>query len=337
MAFDSKPARVPPPFAVASAPLGWVRDPKLRVRMDEFGKDRDLRGLTAAVVDLSRAIKAPKLPAAVAYGGYRDEAQTYAASFVKVGIMLAAYRLREQVREAATKLNIADIKALASDVQKDWLPLIEREAQGRPAKFPNFGEIFEPGVDARKTDFGGEFSHQIDLMVEGVGKNSAAAFCTERLGFAYINGVLRTEGLLEGHFGRSDLKGMSLSLDYGGHLWAGKEGATTVQGATAKSMAAFFTALYTRQLVSIQASNDMIGHLSVANSWFKAGLKENRRKHIDTIAKIGVDGTFSEGAIIDRPGDLKPIRYVAAVMGAPNFEILWSAIVLIDSIIEDRF
>ena len=337
MAFDSKPARVPPPFAVAPALLGWVRDRKLQVRLDEFGKQQDLRGLTAAVVDLSSAIKAPKMPAAVAYGGYRDEAQTYAASFVKVGIMLAAYRLREQVREAATKLSITDITALASDLQKDWLPLIAQEAQGRPAKFPTFSEIFDPGTDARKTDFGSEFSHHIDLMVEGVGKNSAAAFCTERLGFAYINGVLRTEGLLEGHFGRSDLKGISLSLDYGGHFWAGKEGAATVQGATAKAMAAFFTALYTRQLVSIAASEDMIGHLSVANSWFKAGLIENRRKHLQTIAKIGVDGTFSEGAIIERPGDLKYIRYVAAVMGAPNFEILWNAIVRIDSIIEDRF
>src|SRR5262245_43724048 len=122
MAFDSKPARVPPPFAVAPALLGWVRDRKMQVRMAEFGKQQDLRGLTAAVVDLSSAIKAPKMPAAVAYGGYRDEAQTYAASFVKVGIMLAAYRLREQAREAATKLNITDIKALASDLQKDWLP-----------------------------------------------------------------------------------------------------------------------------------------------------------------------------------------------------------------------
>jgi hypothetical protein len=337
MAFDSKPARVPPPFAVAPAMLGWVRDRKLQVRLDEFGKARELRGLTAAVVDLSSAIKAPKLPAAVAYGGYRDEAQTYAASFVKVGIMLAAYRLREQVREAAIKLSIADIKALASDLQGDWLPLIAQEAQGRPVKFPSFGEIFEPGVDARKTDFGSEFSHQIDLMVEGVGKNSAAAFCTERLGFAYINGVLRTEGLLEGHFGRSDLKGISLSLDYGGHFWAGKEGGAAGQGATAKAMAAFFTALYTRQLVSIGASDDMIGHLSVANSWFKAGLVENRRKHLHTISKIGVDGTFSEGAIIERPGDLKYMRYVAAVMGAPNFEILWEAIVKIDSIIDDRF
>jgi hypothetical protein len=31
------------------------------------------------------------------------------------------------------------------------------------------------------------------------------------------------------------------------------------------------------------------------------------------------------------------MRYVAAVMGAPNFEILWEAIVKIDSIIDDRF
>jgi hypothetical protein len=337
MAFDSKPARVPPPFAVAPAMLGWVRDRKLQLRLDEFAKEPKLRNLTAAVVDLSGAVQAPKLPAAVAYGGYRDEAQTYAASFVKAGIMLAAYRLREQVLEAADKLGIADLKGLASELQKEWLPLITEEAQGRPVKFPAIEQIFEPSVDARKTGFSADFSHQIDLMVEGVGKNSAAAFCAERLGFAYINGVLRTEGLLEGHFGRRDLKGISLSLDYGGHFWAGKEGGAAGQGATAKAMAAFFTALHTHNLVSKNASDDMMGHLSVATSWFKAGLLENQRKHVRTIGKIGVDGTFSEGAIIERPGDLKYIRYVAAVMGAPNFEILWQAIVKLDAIIEDRF
>src|SRR4029453_12593554 len=131
MAFDSKPARVPPPFAVAPAMLGWVRDRKLQLRLDEFAKEPKLRNLTAAGVDLSGAVQAPKLPAAVAYGGYRDEAQTYAASFVKAGIMLAAYRLREQVLEAADKLGIADLKGLASELQKEWLLLITAGAEAR--------------------------------------------------------------------------------------------------------------------------------------------------------------------------------------------------------------
>ena len=64
MAFDSKPARVPSPFAVAPALLGWRRDPKLQARLAEFAKEPKLRNLTAAVVDLSSATQAPNLPAA---------------------------------------------------------------------------------------------------------------------------------------------------------------------------------------------------------------------------------------------------------------------------------
>ena len=54
------------------------------------------------------------------------------------------------------------------------------------------------------------------------------------------------------------------------------------------------------------------------------------------ISKIGVDGTFSEGAIVHHSAGPKMLRYVAAVIGAPDFVVLGQAFVKIDSIIAAR-
>ena len=52
--------------------------------------------------------------------------------------------------------------------------------------------------------------------------------------------------------------------------------------------------------------------------------------------KIGVAGTYSEGTVIERQAEAVFFRYAAAVLGAPTPEILWQAIVSIDSLMEVR-
>lgn len=331
MTFDSKLVLAPSPFAVAPVMLGWVYDRQLQRTLHVLMDDPQLRQLGIAVVDLTHHASAPSLPSPARYAGFGDDRQIFVGSLPKIAIMLAAYRLREQVREAAVRLGLVDAKALFPELVKAWTPQIVRAAQGRSAAFPRLKEIFDTSGNARDIQFSNDFDHEIILMIEGVGKNSAAAYCAQRLGFAYINGVLKAEGLQGGRLG----KGLSFALDYGGNIWSAGLGGPTVQGATAKAVAAFLTALQTRNLVSETASNEMYDHMLLASSWFKAGLAEKGRAPLRTIAKIGVFGGYSEGAIIERHAG-KFFRYAAVVLGAPNYEVLWRAVVNLDILMQGK-
>ena len=330
MAFDSKLVLTPPPFAVAPVQLDWFYDLKLQARLRQQMDQSGMQKLGVAMVDLTR-----NKGRAISYAGYNDERQTFAGSLPKIVVMLAAFRLREQVREAAKALGIGDAKKLFAELAKAWGPLISREAQGRTASFPRLDQIFHMEMDPRKIGFGPEFLFQMDRAIEGVGSNDGAAFCTQQMGFAYVNGVLQWEGFQHGRMGHKGFKGLSLSLDYGGHSWA-SDGGATAQGATAKAVAAFLTALQARRLVTKEASEEMIARMMNAVSWFKSGLVSANRKPGTMFKKIGVAGTYSEGAVIERQAEAVFFRYAAAVLGAPTPELLWQAIVNIDSLMEAR-
>jgi hypothetical protein len=329
VAFDSKFVLTPPPFAVAPVQLDWFYDLKLQARLRQQMDQSGMQKLGIAMVDLTRGGGR-----AISYAGYNDERQTFAGSLPKIVIMLAAFRLREQVREAAQALGIVEPKKLFAELAKAWGPLISREASGRTASFPRLDQIFHTDMDPRKIDFSPEFLFQMDRTIEGVGSNAGAAFCTRLMGFAYINGVLQWEGFQFGRMGHTGFKGLSLSLDYGGHSWA-SDGGATAQGATAKAVAAFLTALQARRLVSKDASDEMIARMMNAVSWFKSGLVSANRRPGTMFKKIGVAGTYSEGAVIERQ-EAVFFRYAAAVLGAPTPELLWQAIVNIDSLMEAR-
>jgi hypothetical protein len=164
-------------------------------------------------------------------------------------------------------------------LEKAWPPLIAKEANGRPVAFPKLRKIFavDGFGDAKEIQFSDDFEHHIAAMIEGVGKNSAAAYCVDKLGFAYINGVLQWEGLQFGKLGQRGFRGLSLSLDYGGNSWGSGDGGAIAQGATAKAVAAFLTALENRNLVSKDASDGMTGHMLLASSWMKSGLTSKGR------------------------------------------------------------
>jgi hypothetical protein len=331
MAFDSRYVRTPSPFAFRPVVLGWFYDLALQGRLKAHFDGMGMQNLAVAMVDLTGASNRK-----MSYAGYNDERQTFAGSLPKIVIMLAAYRLREQVRMAAKDLGIGDAKKLFPELEKAWTPLITNEAFGRPAAFPKLDKIFEMQIDARKADFSPEFQWQLDRAIEGIGSNEGAAYCAKQLGFAYINGVLQWEGLQEGKMGQKGFKGLSLALDYGGTAW-GQDGGAVAQGATAKAVVAFMTALYNRQLVSKEASEAMLARMKLATSWFEMGLTAARRRPLQIYKKVGLYGGWSEGAIIETRPDILFFRYAAAVIAAPTIGHLGDAIVGIDRLMEGRY
>lgn len=333
--FSSEYVATPSPFAVQPVERGWIRNGSLQSQVKTLFDGPEFSHVGVALVDLTHRSADPATVARVNYAGLRDDRQIFVGSLPKIAVMLAAYRLREQVREAAARLNLSEPGALFPKLEKAWMPLLRKEANGRPVVFPKLRQIFavDGFGDAREIQFSDDFDRHIALMTEGVGKNSAAAYCVDKLGFAYINGVLQWEGLQSGVPGRSGFRGLSLTLDYGGNSWGGGDGGAVAQGATAAAVAAFLTALENRNLVSEQASDEMTDHMLAASSWMRSGLVARGRTPSRIYAKIGVFGTYSEGAVIERvSGGAGLRRYAAVVLGAANFELLERAAVNLDII-----
>jgi hypothetical protein len=330
--FSSAYVAIPSPFATRPVEIGWIPNRSMQSQLKTlFG---ELQHLGIVLVDLTHRSADPNVIKAASYAGLREDDQIFAGSLPKIAIMLAAYRLREQVREAAGRLGLSEPGALFPQLEKAWPPLIAKEANGRPVVFPKLRKIFavDGFGDAKEIQFSDDFDHHITAMIEGVGKNEAAASCVDRLGFAYINGVLQWEGLQSGKIGQRGFRGLSLSLDYGGNSWGGGDGGAVAQGATAKAVAAFLTALENQNLVSKDASIEMTSHMLAASSWMKSGLASKGRMPSSIYAKIGVFGTYSEGAVIERIGGSGIRRYAAVVLGAANFEVLEKAAVNLDII-----
>ncbi|MGH6928938.1 MAG: hypothetical protein ACREEV_11515, partial [Dongiaceae bacterium] len=64
-----------------------------------------------------------------------------------------------------------------------------------------------------------------------------------------------------------------------------------------------------------------------------SGLASKGRTPSSIYAKIGVFGTYSEGAVIEQfSGGAGLRRYAAVVLGAANFEVLEKAVVNLDII-----
>jgi len=324
---------VPSPFAVRPVEIGWVPNRSLQSQVKTLFDEPRFRHLGIVLVDLTHRSTNPSSPATVNYAGLREDDQIFCGSLPKIAVMLAAFRLREQVREAAVRLNLSEPGALFPQLEKAWTPLIAKEANGRAVAFPKLRKIFAADgfEDAKDIDFSDDYYNHQAAMIEGVGKNSAAAYCVDKLGFAYINGVLQWEGLQSGRPGRKDFRGLSLTLDYAKNSWGG-DGGAVAQGATAKAVGAFFTALENRSLVSQAASNSMITHMSVASSWMRQGLVDAKRTPSSIYAKIGVFGTYSEGAVIEQVGSSGLRRYAAVVLGAADYTVLDKAIVNLDII-----
>jgi hypothetical protein len=77
----------------------------------------------------------------------------------------------------------------------------------------------------------------------------------------------------------------------------------------------------------------MIAHMTAASSWMRQGLVDAKRTPTSIYAKIGVFGTYSEGAVIEQvSGGSGLRRYAAVVLGAADYTVLDRAIVNLDII-----
>ena len=241
---------LPPPFPDAPKTLTFVHDERLEACLRDFRSSPAARHLSFALVDLTTVMEGSQFKGPFAYAALRDDKRYYVASLAKIAIILAAYRLRRSVADAANVSQAADAKTLFADIATAWRGPINKLFSGPADDFPKLNRIFDvsgpPG--GRTIRFTDKFWKQLVGIVQN--SNRAAADCISDIGFNFINGTLVKEGLVD-----EKKQGLWLGGSYSATTWESTK--YRMHGATALSVARFFTLLHTGQLVDHEASRNM--------------------------------------------------------------------------------
>jgi len=300
--------------------------------IDDLQGDKRFAKMAVAIIDLTLRTRRPDGVGWITFAGWNMYEERFAASLVKIAAMFAAFRLRENLRNAAAQVDAKNGKDLFKAIIADWKPIVETAIKAARKDFPNLDLIFEadgsPG--AWKINFTPAFLKHMKDMI-GHSNNLSAAFCIDAIGFQYLNGALAAEGLFSGQFG-----GLWLGGNYHGRNWEVEPiNRKTHMGATAKAVAAFLTLLEDSRLVSPDASKEMRRIMRLAGSWFEEGLSKANppRTTSDAYAKVGLLGTYHDCAVITRSTQGRTIRYAAVGLGAPSAEVLRQLIVKLDDYI----
>src|SRR5262245_53587438 len=123
-------AALPEPFPVAPPPNpGFAASPTLQALLeDKIKKSKTpnaFKHMSFALVDLTRASSTPGKASSMDYAGINDEKEQRAFSLAKIGVMFAAFRLRERVRAAASGLAAKDAGDLFQQLSAGWQRKIE--------------------------------------------------------------------------------------------------------------------------------------------------------------------------------------------------------------------
>src|SRR5258706_5162597 len=285
---------ISPPFATTAltlASLGLVRNDALQEKLSAVAKAVPIAGL--AVVDLGLLDLDPKKKKMASVNGGKLHSLY---SVGKVGVAVAAFRLREQVKRFATKSLAKTQKDLISELTKAWKPIVSKEPANFPS-FPKLDRIFrfitstnEWDIDFfstpslkpqdsnpkdKKSFFPGElkpgsrvcrtylgFYERMELMIRN-SNNEAASLCIEDLGYQYMRGAIEEEGFA--------IKG-GLGFWIGGNYPRDPKLATPTQkdrfppsppkvnasliSGTPDAMIMLLTALYSKSLISPETSKD---------------------------------------------------------------------------------
>jgi hypothetical protein len=248
-----------------------------------------LKDLCVALVDLTGGTARP--PIATMNG----DQEIGIGSVAKLGVMYAAFELRERVRAAVAELLAAGMSTRSATWPRDAYRAIELAWKVRvndpfrvaklDTGFPNLASIFT--IDRRGTvDF--STAGRSDSAIDSIGEfgslrglrfrewmilmmrwshNGAAGECIHALSWPYLNGALGKAGLfdattglglwLTSSFSRypSWNGGRGVALD---PVWKKRYGvSTTTQGGTARVLARLLSLMMTDRLVSAPASAEM--------------------------------------------------------------------------------
>lgn len=292
----------------------------------------------------------------------QEHVDKHVYSLAKLAPLVAAFRLRERLRNqfAADPAKTAD--ELVAKIEKAWKPLVAAQTAGRPGRpdFPNLRRIFDLSGPPWRFNFKGDvgtgadtpradrekrdklvhafldgviddhsyhipkqematlvFMHRLRLMIRW-SDNTAAGSVTSEVGLSYLFGVLTSEGLYD----RGAGNGLWLSNTYGfDSKFMGFEGSGVqlTAGATAYSVAEYFTRLHRGSLVNKEASDQMLGLLATRGAFGINSYFPRHPKRKFTHSKVGYfnkTANTSEGATVESQGETgsgtsRTVKYIA--------------------------
>jgi hypothetical protein len=340
-----------PPFVLTAPSVSFV---PASLIPEDFRRELLAGHGGVALVDLTK-------PGMLSYAGVRDQKEFHVFSAVKVGIMFAAFRLRERV-QAAWKANSATTGKDAGQkffhqLTEDWKPIVSKKVAKTPHDFPNLSKIFDVDKadngtiefkdsnkswdELKETARGGGVSKAtvnglgfLDRLKLGIAwsDDNASGSCLHDLGYQFINGTLANEGFFDGS--KAD-GGLWLGSDYGfapGAPKMGDDRAGTTVGATAQVLAKFITLMVQGRLVNKDSSIAMQDLMDFrlgsrgTRSFVDEGLRKFRKEGVAVIIrKIGMpldDSTpNSEVAFVSRRVGMNWWTYAAVALNAPTLEL----------------
>jgi hypothetical protein len=312
---------IPPPFSASANSVSVVSTEEFRkATLDLMRKPRFAR-MGVAVVDLTDRAKMAD-GSWVGYstiGTLNPERTMNAASVPKVAAMTAAFRLRDSFPIAAKQIFAPTLDDLIESVMSEWRPIVEAAGGSQPKDFPKVREILSiTGASGNWTvRFQEKFWHHMYDMVAW-SDNKSASYCIRALGYCFIAGIMKTEGLYEDGRG-----GLWLSTDYG----KGKEGrrepkSGSHHAASAAALARLLILIDRDALVTPSSSKTM--RYLMQNSWMNEEFKrsDRARRTVEHFGKLGVYGGYHDAAVFSRTDGRKSVRYALAIIGAGAHENL---------------
>ena len=297
-----------------------------------------------ALVDLTGARQnAPEL-------AERQSTRTiYSASSAKVGAVVAAYQLRQDMRVLAAATPPATRQTLDTAWSALGVPRYDRPLLRRIFTMPASATTPLP----RAIDFTTNFRHKLrGTIAKAYYSNPDAGELIERLGYRFIASSSWTLGLYGPGIGgiwvgrRYGSKGKKWRGGSVGKSWRAGPLGGSMHACTALSLATAFTLLGQRALVSSAATTDMRALFATSDSYLKPGLAKAGRFGSGA-AIFGKTGRWSkwthDSALIERTTSAgKALRYVAVVLTRDNRPqtkgkaLIRHLAVLFDQIIEAR-
>jgi hypothetical protein len=357
---------VDPPQPVFPMDPWLVSDSALQRCVDDVGKIKKYSALRFALVDLTGDVTNPR------YAAWQGEKQTAIDSMAKLGVLVAAYLLRDQVRTAAALLRDEKKEKVLKRINAAWKPYWEARIDGRPKDSPKLEKIFEislGGPEHWQVRFRWEpigentmnvlghsadaanvaFRNRLELMMRW-SSNEAASACMTDLGFQAVNSLLADAGFFEMNRGG----GLWLSKLYGKDIFWGRSDPVrggTVQGGTARAVAEVLTLMAQDRLVRPGVAAEMRRIMSAGQEYgyissivdaieqendprVPEGGTPTKRKVDRYVAKVGLLNRVSDCALMDRTtADGQALQYIMVVLNCPDDPTLNKISVLLDDCI----
>lgn len=229
--------------------------------------------------------RVPVLEYASASRGSGDKALA-CDSVAKVGVMVALFRLRAQLRALAVEVEAREKRQLLRVAEHYWKREVSRA-------FPRYGEDF-PDLDGlfdgppQRIGFSRTAEQNLSVMIANSG-NRAAGDLMKSLGFQYLHGALRAEGLCDGPG-----TGIWIPMRYQDLVrWKRAPIATGGHAASPRALTRLFAAIARRKLIDAEASREMRALLERAcgqSSWCGFGSAQEKW------SKIGLLFVENDGA-----------------------------------------